>query len=153
MTPNGCVVDTSVVVSGLISGDPNAPPVRILDAMLAGRVVYLMSGDLLDEYSNVLRRPSLVRLHRRTDEQLDRLLADLVANAIWRDPADGGDAPDPRDSHLWALLSCHPQCLLVTGDRFLAENPPSGASVISPRRFADMFLSSRGPGSSIPVEG
>ena len=92
--------DTDIVVSGLISGDPNTPPARILDATLAGWVVYLMSGDLLDEYSNVLRRPSLVRFHRRTDEQLDRLRADLVANAIWRDPADGGDAPGPRDSHL-----------------------------------------------------
>lgn len=152
MTPKGCVVDTNVVVSGLISGDPDTPPARILDAMLDGRVIYLMSGDLLDEYSNVLRRPRLVRLHRRTDEQLDRLLADLVANAIWRDPADGDDAPDPRDSHLWALLSCRPRGLLVTGDRLLAENPPSGASVISPRRFADMFLPSRGPDSSLPVE-
>ena len=152
MTPKGCVVDTNVVVSGLISGASNTPPARILDAMLDGRVIYLMSGDLLDEYSNVLRRPRLVRLHRRTDEQLDRLLADLVANAIWRDPAEGGDAPDPHDGHLWALLSCHPRGLLVTGDRLLVENPPSGASVISPRRFADEFLPSPGPDSSLPVE-
>lgn len=149
-TPKGCVVDTNVVVSGLISGAPSTPPARILDAMLDGRVIYLMSGDLLDEYSNVLRRPRLVRLHRRTDEQLDRLLSDLVANAIWRDPAAGGDAPDPRDGHLRALLSCHPQGLLVTGDRLLVENPPGGASVISPRRFADELLPSRGPNFSSP---
>ena len=45
-------------LSGLISGDPNTPPARIQDAMLDGRVIYLMSGDLLDEYSNVLRRAS-----------------------------------------------------------------------------------------------
>ena len=148
MTPRGCVVDTNVVVSGLISGASSTPPARILDAMLDGQVIYLMSGDLLDEYSNVLRRPRLVQLHRRTDEQLDRLLADLVGNAIWRDPAESGNAPDPHDSHLWALLSCHPQGLLVTGDRLLVENPPSGASVISPRRFADEFLPSRGSDSS-----
>ena len=143
MKPRGCIVDTNVVVSGLISADPDTPPARILDTMLDGGIIYLMSADLLDEYSNVLRRPSLVRLHGRTDEQIDRLLADLVANAIWHDPDDRGIAPDPDHSHLWALLAGHPQGLLVTDDRLLVENPPSGASVISPRRFVDMFLPSR----------
>ena len=143
MKPKGCIVDTNVIVSGLIAADPNTPPARILDTMLDGKLIYLMSGDLLDEYSAVLRRPSLVRLHSRTDEQLDRLLADLVANAIWHDPAVSGDAPDPQDRHLWALLASHPQGLLVTGDQLLIENPPSGASVISPRRFADTFLPSK----------
>ena len=146
------LLDTNVIVSGLIAADPNTPPARTLDTMLDGRIIYLMSGDLLDEYSNVLRRPRLVRRHGRTHEQLDRLLADLVAdliaelvaNAIWHDPAHSGDAPDPHDGHLWALLASHPQGMLVTGDRLLVENPPSGASVVSPRRFADTFLPSRG---------
>ena len=144
MKPRGCIVDTNVVVSGLISADPSTPPARILDAMLDGGIIYLMFGDLLEEYSNVLRRPSLVRLHGRTDDQIDRLLVDLVANAIWRDPSDRGHAPDPHDGHMWALLAGHSQGLLVTGDRLLVENPPAGASVISPRRFADTFLPSRG---------
>ena len=93
MKLRGCIVDTNVVVSGLISADPNTPPARILDAMLDGGIIYLMSGDLLDEYSNVLRRPSLVRLHGRTDDQIDRLLIDLVANALWRDPPAAATLP------------------------------------------------------------
>ena len=143
MRQKGCIVDTNVIVSGLIAGDPDTPPARILDAMLDGKLIYLMSGDLLDEYSAVLRRPHLVRLHGRTDEQLDRLLADLVANAMWHEPAVGGEAPDPQDGHLWALLASHPQGLLLTGDRLLIENPPGGASVISPRGFTDRFLPSK----------
>ena len=43
MTPKVCLVDTNVIVSGLIGADPNSPPARILDAMLAGDVLYLMS--------------------------------------------------------------------------------------------------------------
>ncbi len=111
--------------------------------MLTGDIVYFMSRDLLDEYASVVRRPGLVRLHRRTNEELDRLLAELVANAMWREPAAGSDAPDPRDSHLWALLARCPQGCLVTGDRLLIENPPGGASVTSPRHFADTCLSSK----------
>lgn len=140
MIPGVCVVDTNVIVSGLIGADPNSPPARILDAMLDGGFIYLMSDDLLDEYSCVLRRPGLVRLHGLTGEELDRLLVDLVANAMWRMPAAAGEAPDTGDQHLWALLTSYPQGLLVTGDRLLLENPPGSVSVISPRSFADSFL-------------
>ena len=139
MKPRGCIVDTNIVVSGLI-GSSAGPPARILRAMLGGDVLYLMSSDLLDEYSSVLRRPDLARLHGRTNEEINRLLADLVANAMWRVPVVSEDSPDAGDNHLWALLASHPEGLLVTGDRLLIENPPSGASVISPRRFADTFL-------------
>lgn len=143
MTPGVCVVDTNVIVSGLITADPNSPPARILDAMLDGGFIYLMSDELLTEYSCVLRRPGLVRLHGLTDEELDRLLADLVANAMWRAPAAAGEAPDTGDQRLWALLASHSQGRLVTGDRLLLENPPRNVSAISPRSFADRFLPKR----------
>lgn len=136
-----CVVDTNIVVSGLI-GSSTGPPARMLNAMLGGGILYLMSGDLLNEYSSVLRRPNIARLHGRTNDEINQLLADLVANAMWRDPADGYDAPDAGDNHLWALNASHPQGLLVTGDRLLIDNPPSETSVISPRRFVDAFLPS-----------
>ncbi len=145
MTPKACIVDTNVIVSGLIGADSNSPPAQILDAMLDGDLLYLMSDDLLNEYSSVLRRPRLVRLHGRTDDEIDRLLTDLVANAIWREPITSGDAPDTGDDHLWALLASHPQGHLVTGDQLLLDNPPSGASVTSPRRFVDTFLSPKEP--------
>ena len=93
----------------------------------------------------MLRRPRLVRLHGRTQEELDRLLADLVANAVWREPAGElaftGVAPDAGDNHLWTLLASHPGALLVTGDRLLLDEPPSDASVMSPRQFVETFLS------------
>ena len=141
MTPNACIVDTNVVVSGLVGTDSDSPPARILEAMLDGAVLYLMSDDLLTEYSSVLRRPSLVRRHELTDGEIDRLLSDLVANALWCEPAARVDAPDTDDSHLWALLASSPQARLVTGDRLLLDHPPNRASVISPRRFVDAFLS------------
>ena len=107
-----CVIDTNVVVSGLIGKDSKTPPARILDAMLNGEVTYLMSSELLDEYLTVLRRPSLVQLHGLTEEELDRLLTELVANGVWREPTgepvSSGGAPDTGDNHLWALLASYP---------------------------------------------
>lgn len=138
-----CIVDTNVVVSGLIGADRNSLPARIVNAMLDGTLLYLMSGDLLDEYSSVPRRPALVRLHRCTDDEIDRVLACLVANAMWREPAVDGDAPDAGDDHLWALLATFPQAVLVTGDGLLLDNPPSTAAVVSARDLVDMISPAR----------
>ena len=131
------LIDTNVVVSGLIVADSSSPPARILNAMIDGSLIYLMSPELLDEYAAVLGRPALVRIHGRTRDELDRLLTELVANSIWREPTG---APDPGDNHLWALLASEPNAQLVTGDRLLLANPPSGVPVVSPRGLVDTFL-------------
>ncbi len=136
-----CIVDTNVVVSGLIDGGSNAPPARIMDAMIGGRLLFLMSPALLSEYSAVLQRPALAERHGLTSAWLDRFLTDLVANAVWREPLAAGDAPDKGDNHLWALLANEPSAHLVTGDRLLLRTPPSGVSVVSPRHFVSVFLS------------
>lgn len=133
MTRAVVVVDTNVVVSGVIVGDPASPPARILDAMLDGRLLYLMSGALFADYSEVLRRPAIARLHRRTDPEVDRLLMVLAANAMWRQPAAADPAPDAGDDHLWALLASWPDSRLVTGDRRLLDNPPRPGTVLTPR--------------------
>lgn len=114
--------------------------------MLGGDFPYFLSRELLAEYSAVLRR--LVRVHGRTDDEIDCLLAGLAANSVWHEPDAGDAAPaalDAGDNHLWALLAARPRGQLVTGDRLLIENPPDGASVVSPRYFPETFLSRRLP--------
>ncbi len=140
MTPAVFVVDTNVVVAGLITGSSQSPVATILDAMLAGQLLYLLSPALLDEYRSVLLRPRLTRLHGLTDAEVDRVLVDLAANAIWREPNQAPAAPDPGDDHLWALLNAFPGSRLVTGDRLLLENPPAHSSVITPANCVERFL-------------
>ena len=139
-----CVVDTNVVVSGLISSDKTSPTVFVLDAMIGGNLVYLLSQELLKEYSTVLRRPNLLRLHGLSSEDINRLLTHLVANAMWRESAVRvSQAPDSTDGHLWALLATFRGAVLVTGDQILIREPPSPGSVISPRHFRDLYLPDR----------
>lgn len=141
MTPPVFVVDTNVIVAALIGANSKAPPAQMLDAMLDGNLLYLMSGDLLTEYASVLRRPRLVRLHGRSEEEIDRLLAELTANAIWREPPAGDTAPDANDSHLWALLASWAGSCLVTGDRLLVGSASEGRPVLTPRDFVDLHKS------------
>ncbi len=107
--------------------------------MVDGRLVYLMSGSLFAEYSEVLRRPAIARLHRLADNEVDRLLTVLAANAMWREPATTASAPDAGDIHLWELLASWPQSRLVTGDRRVLDDPPGPGVVLTPRESGGLI--------------
>lgn len=138
MTARPAIVDTNVLVAGMLTGDPASPPARILDGMIAGRFPFVISTTLLAEYRDVLLRPRIRSLHGLEPGQIDDLLSTIAANAIVREvePARG-DAPDPGDQHLWDLLEATPRAVLITGDSALAEGPPARASVLSPRAWID----------------
>jgi len=63
MTSRPAVIDTNVVVSGLITKDARAPTARIVDGMLRGRFPFLLSNLTLREYREVLLRPAIRRKH------------------------------------------------------------------------------------------
>jgi putative PIN family toxin of toxin-antitoxin system len=140
--PRIFIIDTNVLVAGLISGQADSRTVKIVDAMLDGKMIFLLSPELLQEYRAVLIRPKLLRLHGLDEEQVDQLLTEITANALWRDlvPDVTERAPDPGDDHLWKLLAVEPSAALVTGDRLLCENPPSQSSVLSPASCVQFFL-------------
>ena len=137
------IVDTNVLIAGLISSQEGSPTVKIVDAMLCGNLIYLLSPELLQEYRTVLLRPKLVRLHGLSEQQVDSLLIEITANAIWHETPviSIEQVPDPGDRHLWDLLATDPAAILVTGDRLLFENPPRLSSVASPASCVALSLS------------
>jgi len=76
------IIDTNVVVAGLITSNASSATARILDAMLDGKLMYVLSPALLQEYRQVLWRPKLTALHRLDDAQIDQILADITSNAL-----------------------------------------------------------------------
>jgi len=129
------VIDTNVVVSGVLSGDPASPTAWLLAGMLKGVFPFLLSTPLLAEYRQVLLRPRIRRLHGLTEEEVDALLTEIIVNGIMREPEIRTKAPDPGDNHLWALLESQERAVLVTGDRALIKNSPAHLSVILPSEF------------------
>ena len=57
-----CIVDTNVVVGGLLSGEAGSSTRRVLDTLLAGSLHFVVSLDLLTEYREVLLRLSLIHI-------------------------------------------------------------------------------------------
>jgi putative PIN family toxin of toxin-antitoxin system len=141
VTPPVAVVDTNVLVAGLLTRDVGSPVARVLDGMLSGSFPFLVSPPLLREYREVLLRPAIVRRHGLADREVDAILTEITANARWREPSSSAQAPDRGDNHLWALLAAQPGAVLVTGDRLLLNNPPTFAAVISARSFVELLRS------------
>jgi len=95
------IPDTNVVVSGLLTGNANAPTRWLLDAILAGDLDYYLSVDLLAEYREVLLRPKLQSLHELSEDDLEEILETLALHGMFRNPPETDhDAPDPGDQHL-----------------------------------------------------
>ena len=130
------VVDTNVVVAGLLTAHADSPVARILDGMLSAAFSFVVSQALLVEYRCVLARPHLVRLHGLSPAEIDVLLTDLVRHAIVLNP-EGADvaprAPDVGDQFLWDLLASRSDLVLVTGDKLLRQDPIMGTRVMAPQ--------------------
>lgn len=147
------IIDTNVVVSGMLVGVGPSPNRRIVDAMLAGELRFVLSEALLAEYRRVLLRPAIVQRHGLPEAEVDCVLEDLVVDAIVREPpapGEGGfaagdgaigargdaDIDAAGDEHVIALLVEVPGAVLVTGDLRLRRAVASRCEAVSPADFA-----------------
>lgn len=134
--PATAVVDSNVVVAGLLTRRPDAPTARMIDAMMVAELRFAVSIELLAEYHRVLRYPKVSRLHGLEGSEIDDLLTSLAVAAVMIEPADiHVDLADPDDAFLFRLLRAVPDGVLVTGDRLLLESGPEWARVVTPSAF------------------
>jgi len=135
VTRQTVIVDTNVVVAGLLTNHDDSPVALILDGMLGAVFPFVVSEALLAEYRTVLARPSLRKLHGLTNAELETILTDLAQHAIVLAPLAAPPAPDPGDQLLWELLAARADLVLVTGDKVLLKNAGMRGRVISPKVF------------------
>jgi uncharacterized protein len=131
------IVDTNVVVAGLLTSRADAPVARILDGMLEAAFPFVVSEALVGEYHRVLSRAGLRRLHGLTISEIDTVLTTLARHAIVLTPVAAPPAPDPGDQLLWELLYSRIDLLLVTGDKRLIRDAGMRGRVISPHAFME----------------
>jgi uncharacterized protein len=139
--PPTAVIDTNIVVAGLLTAEAGSPTARILDGMRQGAFPFLLSTALLAEYREVLLREKIRKVHGLSEREIDLLLTEIATHAIVREPDTATGAPDAKDNHLWALALSEPGSALITGDLALAREPPPGSKVLSPRQFVEALPS------------
>ncbi len=104
MKYSAALIDTNVVVAGLLTGSSESPTARILDGMRNGAFPFLLSTELLAEFRKVLLRETIRSLHGLSEQDMDLLLTAIAVNAIVREPEARTGAPDAKDDQLWSLL-------------------------------------------------
>lgn len=143
MSRQAVVVDTNVVVAGLLTGNAASPVARILDGMLAATFPFVVSEALLAEYRTVLVRPALRKLHGLTVAEVEALLTDIAQDAIVPVPMAvpvapaAQPAPDPGDQGLRDLLAARADLLLATGDKALLAERGMQPRVVTPLSFVE----------------
>jgi len=131
------LVDTNVVVSGVLAGVRESPNRHILDAMMSGTLRFFLSEALLAEYREGLLRPAIARRHGLTQADVDVVLEELVLNARLYEPVPGtADSSVPGDEHMIALLRAVPEAVLVTGDHLLHQAVARSGPALTPAEFA-----------------
>ncbi len=135
MSRPAVVIDTNVVVAGLLTANDASPVARILDGILVAAFPFVVSEALLAEYRTVLVRPNLRKLQGLTVAEVEAILTDLAQHAIVLAPMAAPPAPDARDQLLRDLLAAKADLLLVTGDKRLLQDAGMQGRVISTKAF------------------
>lgn len=126
------VFDANVVVSALLL--PGSVPRRAFDkAEGAGRI--LLSGSVISELEDVLRRPSLEKYI--SEEARIHFLVRLIRDCpIIQVSLSVMASRDPKDNQYLALAVEGQATCLVSGDKdLLVLNPFRGIPVVTPREF------------------
>jgi uncharacterized protein len=137
VNPAAVIVDTNVVVAGLLTSREDSPVARILDGMLGAEFSFAVSEALLSEYHKVLVRPAIRALHGLTIPEVEAILTNLAQHAMVLAPVTAPPAPDPGDQLLWELLYAQAGLVLITGDKRLLRDTGVRGRVISPQAFVE----------------
>jgi len=135
------IVDTNIIVSGLISS--SGPPAKIVNALLQGLLVPVLSLDTLAELEAVLMRPRLQALFSRAGVEAEEFLTEFrrLAEIIESEPVDIS-VRDEKDRIFLELAATRPPVdFLITGDRDFERKQYAGVPVISAALFVKAVLS------------
>ncbi len=128
------VLDTNVVVSALLN--LASVPGAVLREALAGRVIPLLHESILEEYSDVLRRPKF-KFDRRN---VETTLTGLIRRSVFLDAAAVSDEiPDPDDAIFYEVVMearKTEDAYLVTGN---LRHFPVKPFVVTPKELLDIL--------------
>jgi len=135
------VVDTNVLVSGLISS--RGAPARIVGAILDQRIVPVFSKDTFSELRAVLGRPKFERYFAKSGLRVSSVLANLAAVGEFVEPRSTRQRiRDFKDRPFLEVAATQPPPeFIVTGDGDFEDGAYGGVPVLSPAVFARIGLS------------
>lgn len=123
------VIDTNVLVSALLTHNPQSATAKVLDYLAKGDIVNIYNDDILMEYREVLNR---TKFHF-PESKIKSLLTLITKYGIHSDriPFDG-DMPDEKDRPFYEVSLSIEDSFLVTGN---LKHFPVTPKVITPAQI------------------
>jgi putative PIN family toxin of toxin-antitoxin system len=130
------VIDTNVFVSALFTSNLEAATVKVLNAMLQGKIVPLYNEEIIDEYNDVLNRskfhfsPDLVNYYLKTIREMGIPTERFHSGEIF---------PDKDDAVFYEVALSKEDAYLVTGNK---KHFPKSPIVVTPAEMITILQQS-----------
>ena len=128
------VIDMNVIVSALISKNPESSPLLVLAHVYSGTITPVFTTDILQEYREVLSRK---KFHLNPLDIEDALLViqDYGVN-VERTEVKDEVFPDPNDIVFYEVKMSKEEAYLVTGN---IKHFPKKPFVVTPREMVEII--------------
>ena len=130
------VVDTNVLVSALLTANPESATTVILRKIIIGEIILVYSQKIIDEYRNVLYRDKF-KLNAKT---IETVLEAIEKFGLYFEPSESGEIlPDMKDLPFYevALEIKDRGGYLITGN---LKHFPQKPFIVTAREFFKLFL-------------
>lgn len=129
------VIDTNVIVSALITKNPQSPPYIVLREVLDGRIIPLYHPDIIEEYIEVLSRNKF-HLDPKT---IQTVINSIVANGVKVDPKPTGEIFIDMDDLIFyevAMEKRDDDAYIITGNQ---KHYPVRDFIVTPSEMLDIL--------------
>jgi len=129
------VIDTNVIVSALFTKNIEAATIKVLNALLEGKIVPLYNDEIVSEYKDVLHRPKF----SFTPSLVDTYIEKFCKMGIPSQRVHSEDIfPDPKDVVFYEVALSKEDAYLVTGNN---KHFPQSPIVVTPAEMIKILES------------
>lgn len=127
------VIDTNVLVSALLTGNPLSPTKKILNMITSGKITPLVNDEVIAEYNEVLRRSKFPF----KPQDIDNLVTFVRKVGIDTSRTPFPESmPDESDRVFFEITLSVEDSFLVTGN---LKHYPQKPQVVTPAEFLEIF--------------
>ena len=127
------VIDTNVLVSALITKNPEAATAKVVRLLLEQKFIPLFDSDIIAEYEDVLHRSKFPILK----DTADALISFIIEYGIESSRVNFSEPmPDEDDRVFYEVSLSQEDSFLVTGN---LKHYPTSPCVITPAQFLEVL--------------
>ena len=127
------VIGTNIIVTAILSSNDEAATVKVLELLLNGHILPVVTDSILQEYEEVLRRKKF----SFPEENVSVLLNEIRSKSVFASPCKTDtELPDENDRPFFEAMLSDDDIVLITGN---IKHFPDHERVMTARMFLDLY--------------